>query len=293
MYVSTVRLILVLCFITAFCIAPVSAQQAETEMQEKLEQQLEEDAELYKKLKASDSFEELQKKLRSYSSSGTVSLDIKLYQKTSGGLKNVTDSVDNVFLVIEQYQCYTYGANPKISHTSKRLGKHQFQTIIWDPDCIMIEVVSKGLGYTGYAEWNPTTFATDSTEITQTKSIDLTDGYVLKVKSTWTRDGVEKPSSEEETGTVIGTLTHFAPHPTKENSRTSQPMTNSEIEIPELDVTVDTDRHGNFVIRDVPAGKLLELTYQSRYANGPDTLTFVAAPNQVIDMGKLLGIKDN
>ncbi len=273
MHLSTVRFILAFIFVAAFCIEHATAQETEIDEEE-----------LIKEYKSSKAYQELQEQIEESAPLADLQISFRLYRETSSGREDVTDSVDDVFLIIEQFPCYTYGANPKISHFADGLGTYEFRANIWDPNCIAIDLNSETLNFSHGVELNPEPFSSDDSDIKHLETIELADDYILEIESTWNRNKpLKDDQSKTQTGTVIGTLTHFVPHPTKENTQTDAPLADTEINIPELDITVDTDRHGNFLIRDVPAGKLFELTS----SNSPDTLTFVAAPNQIIDMGKL------
>lgn len=252
------------------------------------------DKQLEKKYKSLKGYEELQAQLKEQSPLADIEISFELHKRKADGLANVSDSVDEVFLVIEQYRCYTYGANPKLSHYNNELGSYSFKADIWDPNCIAIDFGSKELNYYNAAEWNPDPFSSKDSIVTRQKTIDLYDNYVLKIEYTWTRNKpLQKSMVENRTGTVIGTLTHFVPHPTKENHQTSKQLPNTEIAIPDLDITVDSDRYGNFVLRDVPAKKPFTLISKSPSSNAPDTLTFVAAPDKIIDLEKVMLNLDN
>lgn len=284
MFLSKIRLFLAFCLIGLFCINYATAQDKGIGTDELLEE-----------YKSSKGYQELQAEMGELDPLAKLEISFRLYQKSSSGREEVTDSVDNVFLIIEQYPCNTHGANPKISHFADALEPYEFQTNIWDPKCIAVDLESEALNFSDDAEWNPEPFSSDDSEVNQQKTIELDDNYVLKAKSTWIRNKPyeDKRISGTQKGTVIGKLARFVAPSSKENAQTEKALGDAKINLPELEMAVEADQRGNFIIRDVPAGKLMKLVVESSYTNEPDTLTFVASPGKTIDLGKVILTNDN
>lgn len=278
MLASKIRIFLTFLVIGSFSINCAIAQEKGIDKDELLEE-----------YKSSKGYQQLQAQMDEFSPLANIEVSFKLYRETSSGREDVSDSVDKIFMIIEQYPCNTYGANPKVSHSDDVLGTYEFQANIWDPQCITLDITSDKLNFSDGTEWNPESFPSDESQVDQQITIALSDGFVLEAETKWSRnkspDG--KTTLESKSATVTGTLMHFVPDSSDENSFTSEPLPNVEIAIPGHDITTDTDRNGNFMIREVPTGELLQLVTQSPNSETPDTLRFVAGSDRLMDMGKL------
>lgn len=278
MLASKIRIFLTFLVIGSFSINCAIAQEKGIDKDELLEE-----------YKSSKGYQQLQAQMDEFSPLANIEVSFKLYRETSSGREDVSDSVDKIFMIIEQYPCNTYGANPKVSHSDDVLGTYEFQANIWDPQCITLDITSDKLNFSDGTEWNPESFPSDESQVDQQITIALSDGFVLEAETKWSRNKSldSKTTLESKSATVTGTLMHFVPDSSDENSFASEPLPNTEIAIPGHDITTDTDRNGNFMIREVPTGELLQLVTQSPNSETPDTLRFVAGSDRLMDMGKL------
>ncbi len=273
MLISKVRVFLIFLIIGLFSTNYAIAQEKGIDKEELLEE-----------YQSSKGYQQLQTQIDELSPLTDIELSFRLYRETSER-KDVSSAINNVFLIIEQYPCNTYGANPKVTHFDDAAGTYTLEANIWDPECIALDISSDELNLSENIEWNPEEFPSDKSEVSRQQQLELSDDYILEIESTWTRNKTGNKENElaPETATVTGRLMYLVPHEPEDE----QPIAESEITLPQLNATVDTDRNGNFMIRDVPTGKLLTLISQNPQTEKPDTLRFVTGSDRVMDMGKL------
>lgn len=275
---SPIRILFGIFFIGIFSISTVSAQDRGIDTDELLEE-----------YKSSKGYQQLQTQINELSPLADIELSFRLYRETASEREDVSNAIDNVFLIIEQYPCNTYGANPKATHFADAAETYTLEANIWDPECVALDISSDKLDLSERIEWNPEEFPSDKSKVSRQQQLALSDDYILEIESTWTRNKTDNKENElaPETATVTGRLMHLVPDESAKDGQSSEPITNSEITLPQLDNTVDTDRNGNFMIRDVPTGKLLTLIAQNPQSETPDTLRFVTGSDRLMDMGNL------